>query len=450
MVTFFLTAAAKFTTQFVDGVSPTTAAVVLALIALAYTLASGLYGVIWTDVFQAFLIGVAAIYVSVAAFNVVPEITPEMWPGAASNTAWPQATLDAPPAESGLPDYGNFLWLALLFFAAKGVLEGLGGSGGSAYMAQRYYAAKSDRETVKLSMLWAVLFTFRWPMVMGFAVLAIHGGIGRENPEDILSGLLLSDLFPAGIRGLAVAALLAASMSTFDSTINAGASYVVKDLWNPLTRRTGGKTEVYVGYAASAAIVVVGLAITLSLLAIGTGVVNIWTGIVVSFFPGFLVPFALRWFWARFNGYGFAAGVAAGFVTSVLIWLNKQTGWFAPNHVQEPLEIAVLLIVSGAGSIAVALLTQPVPGERLRSFYEQIKPWGLWPRGWQTPGDRRQAADDVFRLVMALIWQVKMFMLPMLVVLREWNQLAVVGAIWLATSAYLFVDLKRTPREMAV
>ncbi len=437
MVTFFLTAAAKFVAGFVPDVSPNTAAVVLAVIALGYTMASGLYGVIWTDVFQAFLIGAFALYVTVRAFAVAPEITPDMWPGAATNTAWPQMTLDG-------SEYGNLFWLALMFFAAKGLLEGLGGSGGSAYMAQRYYAAQSDRDTVKLSMLWAALFTFRWPMVMGFAVLAIHSGIGEENPETILGTLLRGDLFPPGIRGLAVAALLAASMSTFDSTINAGASYVVKDLWNPLTQRVGDKTEVYVGYAASAIIVAVGLIITLSLLAIGTGVVDIWIGIVVAFFPGFLVPFALRWFWGRFNGYGFAAGVAAGFVTSLTVWLNGQLGWWmADPSVNAAADIGLLLAVSGIVSVGVALLTQPVPADRLRAFYEQIKPWGLWPRVWRSASDRTESRRDGIRLAVALVWQVTMFLIPMLVVLHEWTQLAGVAVLWSLAMVYLIVDLRR-------
>ena len=471
MVVFFLSAAAKFTAQFMPGVSPVTAAVILAIIALAYTMASGLYGVIWTDVFQAFLIGAAAIFISVKAFNVVPEIGPEDWPGAAMNTAWPQLTLPG-------SDYGSLFWMALLFFAAKGILEGLGGSGGSAYMAQRYYAARNDRDTIKLSMLWAALFTFRWPMVIGFAILAIHHGVGQENPETILGALLLDDaVFPTGLRGLAIAALLAASMSTFDSTINAGASYVVKDLYLPLFAHkrpaetpeaelvegpdktldyagpnvddadsglhgeaASAKMEVYVGYVASAVIVALGLALTLTL-GLDSDIVGIWTTIVVAFFPGFLVPFALRWFWARFNGIGFVAGVAAGFVAALL----TSTGTIG---LSEPMQILFLFVVSGTFSIGGALLTAPVPSGRLRSFYDQIKPWGLWPSEWRTGRDRVEALRDGIRLATGLLWQITMFLLPMLVVLRSWGQFAVVLAIWLALSAYLFFDLRRS-RDLA-
>lgn len=51
-------------------------------------------------------------------------------------------------------------------------------------------------------------------------------------------------------------------------------------------------------------------------LSLGSSVLSIWVGIVMLLFPAFLVPFALRWFWSRFNEYGFAAGVLGGFVTT--------------------------------------------------------------------------------------------------------------------------------------
>lgn len=446
MVVFFLVGAARFIAQFVPFLDPTTAAVLIALVTLIYTMVSGLYGVVWTDVFQAFIIGAAAIYIGVKAFGVAGEIGPDDWPGAAVNTAWPQLTLTG-------TEY-DLLWLFLLFFAGKGILEGLGGSGGSAYMAQRYYAAKSDADCVKLSMLWALLFAFRWPMVIGMAVLAISLGIGEEEPERILSTLLLSDdVFPIGFRGLMVAALLAAAMSTFDSTINAGASYVVKDLYVPLvagadaidrpgdaddaTLGVSQKKEVIVGYVASAAIVAVGLAFTLTL-GLGSGIVEIWTTIVVQFFPAFLMPFALRWFWARFNGIGFVAGTVAGFAAAL-----ANTFLIPDNWLNDWQEIAFIGGTSLIVSVAGALMSPAVPQAWLRDFYDQIRPWGLWPRAWRHEGDERMQRYDILRLGVAIVWQLCTFMLPMLVVLHKWNQFAGVGIVWVILSLYLWWDLRR-------
>jgi Na+/proline symporter len=207
--------------------------------------------------------------------------------------------------DPALAPYEAFGWF-LLVWAGKGVLEGLGGSAGSAYMAQRYYAARTDAECRKIAMLWTVLFAFRWPLVLGFAVLAVKLGVDATAPDaadTLLSRVLLSDYFPTGVRGLIVAAMLAAAMSTFDSTINAGASYLVRDIYEVWRGQPGPRERVWAGYVASVLIVALGLVI--ALLA-GASVIGVWVNIVMLLFPAFLVPFALRWYWARFNGAGFA------------------------------------------------------------------------------------------------------------------------------------------------
>lgn len=455
MVVFFLAAAGKFLAVFLPF-DPTTCAVAMAVTALLYTMISGLYGVIWTDVVQAGLIAFAAIYVAVlAAGYVTPELL-ENWPGAAYNSAVPLIgqglAFDSGPAATEHEIYAPFI-LFLLFWAGKGLLEGLGGSGGSAYMAQRFYASQDVPTVKKLCMLWTVLFAFRWPMVLGFAILGIHLGIGQQNPENVLTGVLLSDLFPVGIRGLLVTAIFAASMSTFDSTINAGASYVVRDLYLPLRPSAGDRTQVYVGYVASALIVAAGL--TLALLFAGS-VVDVWVTIVIQLFPAFLIPFALRWFWSRFNGAGFTLGVLTGFAAA-FAWtfvggpsdfgLGPNVGVIVQN--QEFTDVTIL------GSVALASLlgcfvgtfsTAPVDAHTLHRFYEQIHPLGLWPRDWKQP-DQAEHRGDILRLILAVVWQISTFLLPMVLMLRMWTASVVIGLIFVATGSLLLRDAQDTGRD---
>src|SRR5690606_36199779 len=145
--------------------------------------------------------------------------------------------------------------------------------------------------------LWTLLFAARWPMVLGFALMAMKLGLDTGSvaaAEGILPQVLQSDFFPPGVRGLVLAAMLAAAMSTFDSTLNAGASYVVRDLYQPWRKLAGQRELVWAGYLASALLVAIGVILTLAL---GSSVLGIWIGIVMLLFPAFLVPFALRWFW---------------------------------------------------------------------------------------------------------------------------------------------------------
>lgn len=419
MVVFFIAAAGKFLAVFLPF-SPNTCSVAMAIIALVYTMLSGLYGVVWTDVFQAFLIGAAAIYVSIRAWLLVDPELMAAWPGADFNTIFPRLG-------SAVGEYELF-GLFLLGWLGKGLLEGLGGSGGSAYMAQRFYAAPSEKACSRIGMLWAMLFAFRWPMVLGFAILAIHLGIGQDDPERILPLVLQSDFFPAGIRGIVVAAIFAASMSTFDSTINAGASYVVKDIYQLAKPAATERQQVMVGYLASVGIVAAGL--VLALLTVES-VVDVWVIIVIQLFPAFLVPFALRWYWGRFNGLGFSLGIVFGFAASFsLVFLNDA---WSLN------ELEILLSVMGLSTAGCLIGAYAAPATDLATeekFYRQIRPFGFWPREWKLD-HIKEHRRDICRLAAAVLWQLATFMLPMTFVLKMYPALAGLLIVWSILFVYL-------------
>jgi SSS family solute:Na+ symporter len=423
MTVFFFTAGGKFLAEFLPF-TELQCTLGMALIAFGYTLIGGLYGVVWTDVFQAGIIGGAAIYISVVAAGQVDPGLLAAWPGAEFNEFIPR--MSAP----GMEPYSAFGWF-LCVWAGKGLLEGLGGSGGSAYMAQRFYAARTDAECMKIGMLWTILFSFRWPMVLGFAVLAIKLGLDGSSPEAaerVLPLVLQSGFIPTGMRGLIVSALLAAAMSTFDSTINAGASYLVNDLYAPWRKQRAGARElVWVGYAASG--LIVGLGLVIALLA-GASVLGVWVGIIMLLFPAFLVPFALRWYWARFNGAGFAVGVAMGFLAAVFCHVRPPAGW---NEAQQFLAIAG---VSLGASLLGTLFSAPVPAAALRKFYAQVGPFGWWPREWRRP-HVREHRRDVLRMIVALVWQVLTFLIPMGLVLGLWAGAGAMALLW--TGLFIFL-----------
>ena len=428
MTVFFFTAGGRFLAEFL----PFTAwqcTVGMALVAFSYTLLGGLYGVVWTDVFQAGIIGAAAVYLAVLAAG---EVTPELlaaWPGAAFNEFVPRWS------DPGLAPYSAFGWF-LCVWAGTGLLEGLGGSGGSAYMAQRFYATRSDADCMKIGLLWTVLFAFRWPMVLGIAVLAFKLGLDGSDPaaaERVLPLVLQSDFIPTGMRGLVIAALLAAAMSTFDSTVNAGASYLVNDIYVPWRRAAGTRELVWAGYAASA--LIVGLGLVIALLA-GASVLGVWVGIVMLLFPAFLVPFALRWYWARFNGAGFAIGIGAGFVAALVCSVSPPAGW---NEAQQFLAIAA---VSLAASVAASLFTAPVPEGVLRKFHAQVAPFGWWPVAWRRPR-RLEHRADLRRMAAALLWQLLTFLLPMGMVLGLWRSVAPMALLWIFLFVFLFREVRR-------
>lgn len=429
MIVFFLSAGGRFLAEFLPF-TPTQCSIGVAMIAFGYTLVGGLYGVIWTDVFQAILIGAAAIYVSIkGAMLVTPELLAS-WPGADLNTFLPQ--LHNPHLQPYTP-FGFFL----VIWAAKGLLEGLGGSGGSAYMAQRFYAAAHEDDCRKIGILWTILFAARWPMVLGFAIMAMKLGLDTSTvhaAEGVLPEVLQSASFPPGVRGLVLAAMLAAAMSTFDSTINAGASYVMRDLYQPWRKSAGERELVWVGYVASAALVAAGVVLALSL---GSSVLGVWVGIVMLLFPSFLVPFALRWFWMRFNGPGFALGIVGGFAAALWFSLTNPSGW------NEATRFLAISGVSTVISVVGTYLTRPVDLAHLRTFYQRIRPFGFWPAAWRA-AHRAEHRAELGLMAAALVWQVLTFLLPMGLVLGMWSSVVPAAIAW----AILSVIVMRRPRTM--
>ncbi|MFT3781508.1 MAG: hypothetical protein QM790_05770 [Nibricoccus sp.] len=433
MTVFFFTAGGKFLADLLPF-SELQCTLGMALVAFGYTLIGGLYGVVWTDVFQAGIIGAAAVYVAVVAARLISPQLLAAWPGASLNEFLPRWNS---PELGSYHNFGPFLCV----WAAKGVLEGLGGSPGSAYMAQRFYATRTEAECQKIGMLWTVLFAFRWPMVVGFCVMAVSLGISASSPESaerVLTDVLRSEFFPTGTRGLMVSALLAAAMSTFDSTINAGASYLVRDIYEPIRRRAGERELVWVGYLSSAAIVGLGLAIAL---VANASILHIWVNIVMLLFPAFLVPFALRWYWSRFNGAGFTGGVLFGFIAAAMMYLQPLPGW---NEVQ------VFLIVSGCSlfaSVVLTLSSEPVPDSFLEDFYKRVRPLGAWPLEWRKKHEDEHRCDLV-RLFVTVLWQVLTFLIPMGMVLGLWKSVAVAGLFWLALFSALIRDMNWTTSRL--
>ena len=157
---------------------------------MIYTVASGLYGVVWTDVFQGIFIFGVILYISRMAMNTVTlpaefMVSVPMLDGSfneikTSLSEWSRIT---PPSEMNMPEGSTFaiynlFGIAIMFYLFKVTLEGASGAGG--YMLQRYFAAQSDREAGILSLFWTSLLAFRWPLIASFAMLGIHHGL---NPE---------------------------------------------------------------------------------------------------------------------------------------------------------------------------------------------------------------------------------------------------------------------------
>lgn len=450
---YFAIGSGKFIGEFLDlpeifGMKPDfVASVIMVAISLVYTAASGLYGVVWTDVVQGVLILISifvVIYISMTQYFLPDTFvisTPAIDGGFISRTVtkdvWsnliPQWELNF-PQESKYAIY-NLFGVSILFYLAKTVIEGSGGTGG--YMIQRYYAARSDRDAGLLSLFWTVLLTFRWPFTAAVAIMAIVYGNSTGNivqdPELALP-TVIDKLIPVGFKGLIIAGLMSAAMSTFVSIVNAGASYWVNDIYRSfINKNASEKTLVNQSRLASVLVVAGGLILTLFI----TSINQIWGWLTMSMGAGLIVPLIIRWYWWRLNGYGFTAGVFMGMATAII------QGLLFPD-VPEYVSFLAVSLLSFAGTVVVTLLTEPTEQETLEKFFLRTRPFGFWgPVTAAIPAEKRESIKkenrrDILSALIAVPWQLLLFATAMLVVLRESEMLAYAAAILVVLSYLLY------------
>lgn len=448
MVTYFALGGGKFLDQFL-GISnylglPSEfwAASLLIAVAMIYTVASGLYGVVWTDVFQGFLIFGAISYMAIRALGIdLPEeftISLPLFDGGFErySTTLAEWTSVMPTAQLSIDEASrysiyNLFGVAVMFYIMKVILEGSGGTGN--YMLQRYFAAKDDREAGLLSAFWVFLLSFRWVFIGAVAVIGISLGTQITDPELVLPAVV--ETLPVGVKGFLIAGLMAAGMSTFDSTVNAGAAYWVKDIYqlyiNPMASE---KKLMLHSYLATVLIVAAGLGLML----LFDNINDIWGWITMSIGSGLLIPMLLRWYWSRMNGWGFAIGTMSGMVAAIVF---KS---LAIEGVTEYNMFAVSTSISFLGTILGTLFTKPTEETTLQYFYNKTRPFGTWSRFKSnlTPREiiavEKENRRDIFSTILAVPWQVAFFLLMMSIIFKTWGNVLVLGGIFIGLTIALY------------
>lgn len=451
MVTYFAIGGGKFLDEFLGipsllGLpSEFWAAAVLITLAMIYTVASGLYGVIWTDVFQGTLIFMAIAYVVVRVLSIdLPEeffVSMPLKEAAGggykayltSFRDWtsvvPRWNLDID--SNSVYSMYNLFGIAIMFYLFKTVIEGSGGTGN--YMIQRYFAAKNDREAGLLSLFWTFLLSFRWPFIGAMAVWGVSMASQITDPEMVLPAVVST--LPVGIKGFLIAGLMAAAMSTFDSTVNAGAAYWVKDIYlERINPQANHKQQMRQSYLASILIVVIGLGLMLVIKNIN----DIWGWITMSIGAGMIIPQLIRWYWWRLNGYGYAIGMATGTVAAIL-WKI-----LAPEGTAEYLAFMFSAGLSLAGTIIGTLATEPTDEKVLLNFYKKTRPFGFWSKirarfsAEYISKINSENRRDIFSIFFAVPWQCCLFLMWLMLAMKRFDNFAILLAITLTLSVILY------------
>jgi Na+/proline symporter len=423
-------------------------AITLGIMCLTAAVASlsGLWGVLWTDLFQFVLM--MGMVILLAVFAVARS-------GGTGALLEQVRALDGGGGASGsllsfVPDLHSASLPLITFLAYVAVnwwASWYPGAepGGGGYIAQRIFCAKDEKHSV-LATLWFNIAHYAirpWPWILVGLVAAVryrHDPSFAADPETGYIRVMMSDL-PASLRGLMLAGFAAAYMSTISTQLNWGASYLVNDLYRRFAAPDRDKGH-YVRVSQG---------VTMGLMAL-SGIVTFYMDsiseawkLLMAIGAGTGLVFILRWFWWRINAWSEISAMAAAFVVSML--LKYGVGF----DQADPEQFAWILFATTAATtvvwIAVTLLTPPEPRATLLAFYRRVRPN---PRFWgpvvlearETQGDR----DGLFSFAnwaggVVLIYAA-LFGIGNLVLGRTGAGAAIL-AVGLAAGGFLYWNLER-------
>ncbi len=448
----FLSYAFKGIGKFADvffpwGLTPDQYAMIILLITTVYVILGGMYSVVVTDLIQFVLMVIVSIFIGYQAMiaispeqvaAVVPDGWHSMWFGWTLDIDWNEL-IPAAMTKIEADKFGLFgiLFMMMIF---KGILVSAAGPA-PGYDMQRILATRTPRESALMSAIVSIALFPRWIMIGGITVLAlVHFSpelvaMGNDiDFEKILPWIINSEFIPVGITGLLLAGLLAAFMSTFDSTVNAGASYLVVDVYKAyINPDADDRTSIRMSYLASIAVVVVGIAFGLIVESINYAMQIIVSGL----WAGYTAPNVLKWYWWRINGHGYFWGMISGILAAIVTFIGFPD--------TQPLFLfPIILVVATAASIGGSLMTVPDDETTLKGFYSSVRPWGFWgPIHDKVMAENpnfkanKNFKNDMINVVVGVIWQTSLVTLPLYMVLKDLTTSLISLVVLVATSWFL-------------
>ena len=508
MLAYLIKGAGLFLTMFFPY-SPLACTLVMIGITSVYTMISGFYGVVFTDLFQSFIIALGVVVISLMAVAKIGTV-PDFGAVAEQVTGNQQWMSSVPHWDTPMPvgyEQYHALFMFAAFYLLKNVIAGIP-SGAD----PRYFGARSDRECGMLTGFWTILMTLRWPMMIGFAAMGVllvhdlfpdksvmaqtadlikqqHPGIVKEQWADELSRITnhpaqfspqlveglkqtlgedawKKKLMLVGYEGGVDPERILPAVLLFNIPAGLRGLLLIVLLaaamstYNATVNGTTGfvTRDIYQKYihrtASTRELISVSWATVLALTAVSfvfaysiKSINDIWDWIIMGLGGGLMIPGLLRLLWWRFNGSGFAVGTFVGLGAAIL------QRYFYPD-MDSRLQFLFLGLIGLAASIAGTYLGKPEDPEVVGRFYRITRPFGLWgPFRRALPREERAALRlehwrDVCCVPFALVWQVAMFLLPMQAVIGAWTSFYYTLALFLAGGVGMyFLWFRHLPKE---
>lgn len=355
---------------------------ILVVLTLAYTVLSGYWGVVVTDFFQFLLAMLGAVFLMVVVFYRMGGPGPMV-----------EQVLAAPGVDPKVlyfvPDFRTATHLALVTFVVQVSLLWWGSGQGSGYLAQRLFSARDERHAAK-AFLWFNVANYMlrpWPwIVVGLASL-VYFPLQAGEDNELAYPKMIAELMPAGMRGLMVASLFAAFMSTLSTQLNWGASYMVSDIYKRFVVRDATERH----YVNVSRLLMVALMLVGALAAWQSeSVAKVWIYLLTIGAGGAFVGL-LRWYWWRVNAWAEIGAMVGSLVVAngdLFCGVLAAFGFLSPAAMEKvawfyasdtyPYRIVFIIGVCTVFWILIMYMTPPVSAEHLERFYRRVRPGGWW------------------------------------------------------------------------
>lgn len=412
-----------------------------------YTIKGGMFSVVSTEVLQYGIMLLAGVLVAGYTFfeftdSQINQVIPAEWKniffGNELETFWDgkKEPFNALIDSQGYKMFGAFIGMTLF----KGFFASIAGPTPS-YDMQRILSTRTVKDAAYMSGFTnLVLFIPRYLLIAAIVLvglvyvapeMAASGSVNGNDLEVILPKVINNHV-PVGIKGLLLAGLLAAFMSTFSAFVNAGPAYIVNDIYKKYFKPTGTDKH-YVKASHIASLLVVILGVIMGFFADSINSITLW--ITSALYGGYVAANFLKWIWWRFNGWGYFWGMLSGLIiASLQFFMDQNKENFVPDtflyeiaHIPAIYLFPIIFFFSLAGSFLGTYLSPPTSMETLKSFYSNVRPWGWWKpvlkelQKEDANIEKNKSFEmDMLNCLIGIIWQSSMILMPIFLVVRDY------------------------------
>lgn len=342
--------------QSLMGMNFWTGAILVVLATGAYTILGGLRAVLYTDLLQVFVLIGGSALVSIVGLSQAGGWT-------ALQEAAPAGffSLWKPMTDPAFP------WTGILFGAP---ILGVWYWCTDQFIVQRVLAAHGEddarRGTIMAGLLKQLpLFIFVIPGIIA-CVLSQKGLLSLDRSDEALPKLIATVL-PMGLRGVVVAGLLAALMSSLSSVFNSCSTLITFDIYRKIRPEASEKSLVRVGQWSTAVLVLLGLLWIPLMANVSEQLYQYLQSVQAYIAPPIAAVFLVGLLWGRVNAQGAIASLLTGFTLGMgrlALELNKEHLSGVPLALASInfLHYACLLFIVCSAVLVLVSLATPAPG----------------------------------------------------------------------------------------